>query len=182
MWRSALTEKANNLNNLLAIKLYKKHRNYVVNLSRKVKKDSFQKYMPHGSSAKNFWKFCKPFFINQITNFGDKILPVENEKVVSKNGKIAYLFNTYFNDITKGWNIGGWPISNLLCKDPLVSAIRKFEMHPSIPKIKSVFKSIRVFDFNFIGSDGISKIIISLNSTKETGGVIPTKIIKLARI
>ena len=102
MRRSALTEKASNLNNLLAIKLYKKHRNYVVNLSRKVKKDSFQKYMPHDSSAKNFWKFCKPFFINQITNFGDKILPVENEKVVSKNGKIAYLFNTYFNDITKG--------------------------------------------------------------------------------
>ena len=107
MRRSALTEKANNLNNLLAIKLYKRHRNYVASLSRKVKKDSFQKHMPHGSSSKKFWKFCKPFFINQITNFGDKILPVENENVVSINEKIAYLFNTYFNDITKGLNIGG---------------------------------------------------------------------------
>ena len=54
-------------------------------------------------------------------------------------------------------------------------------MHPSILKIKSVFKSVRVFDFNFISSDGISKIIISLDSTKKTGGVIPTKIIKLAK-
>ena len=61
--------------------------------------------MPHGSSSKNFWKFCKPFFTNQITNFDDKIMLVENEKVVSKNEEIAYLFNTYFNDITKGLNI-----------------------------------------------------------------------------
>ena len=41
MRRSALKEKANNLNDPLAIKLYKKQRNYVVNLSRKVKKDNF---------------------------------------------------------------------------------------------------------------------------------------------
>ena len=44
---------------------------------------AFQKYTPHGSSSKNFCKFCKPFFTNQITNFDDKIVLVENEKVVS---------------------------------------------------------------------------------------------------
>ena len=69
MRRSALKEKANNLNDPLAIKLYKKQRNYVVNLSRKVKKDNFQKRVLHGSSSRNFWKLCKPFFTNQITNF-----------------------------------------------------------------------------------------------------------------
>ena len=52
--------------------------------------------------------------------------------VVSKNEEIAYLFNTYFNDITKGLNIERWPISNLRCKDPLVSAIRKYEMPPPV--------------------------------------------------
>ena len=44
--------------------------------------------MPHGSTSKNLWKFCKPFFTNQITNFDDKIILVENEKVVSKNQDI----------------------------------------------------------------------------------------------
>ena len=54
MRRSALKKKANNLNNPLAVKPYKKQRNYIVSLSRKVKKDYFQKHMPHGSSSKNF--------------------------------------------------------------------------------------------------------------------------------
>ena len=53
-------------------------------------------------------------------------------------------------------------------------------MHLSILKSKSVFTSIRLFDFNFVSSDDISKIITSLYSTKMTCGVIPTKIVKLA--
>ena len=97
---------------------------------------------------------------------------VENEKIVSKN--------EIFNDITKGLNIEKWPASNLPCKDPLVNDIRKYEMHPSILKIKSVSKSIRIFDFNFVSSDDISKILTSLDLTKKTTGVIPTKIVKLA--
>ena len=129
---------------------------------------------------KNFWKFCKPFFTNQITNFDDEIMLVENEKALSKNKGIAYLFNTYFNDITKGLNIERWLTSSLSCKDPLVNAIRKYEMHPRILTIKLVFKSRRLFDFNFASRDDISKIIISLDSTKRTSGVIPTKIVKLA--
>ena len=79
--------------------------------------------MPHGSSSKNFWKFWKPFFTNQITNFDDRIILVENQKVVSKNEEIAYLFNTNLNDITKGLNIERWLTSNLPCKDLLVNAI-----------------------------------------------------------
>ena len=52
-------------------------------------------------------------------------------------------------------------------------------MHPSIVKMKSVFKSISQ-DFNFVSSYDISKIITSLDSTKKTSGIIPTKIVKLA--
>ena len=129
---------------------------------------------------KNFWKFYKPFFANQITNFDDKIMLVENEKTLSENEGIAYLFNTYFSDITKGLNIERWLTSSLPCKDPLVNAIRKYEMHPRILTIKLVFKSRRLFDFNFASSDDISKIIVSLDSTKRTSAIIPTKIVKLA--
>ena len=94
-----------------------------------------------------------------------------------------HIFSTHTSmALLKGLNIEIWSISNLPCKDPIVNAIRKNEMHPSILKIKSVFKSIRLFDFNFVSSDDISKIITSFDSTKKTSGVIPTKIVKLANI
>ena len=43
MQRSALKKKASNLNDPLPKKRYKKLRNYVVNLSRKARKDYFEK-------------------------------------------------------------------------------------------------------------------------------------------
>ena len=47
--------------------------------------------------------------------------------------------------------------------------------------MKSVSKSIRLFDFiSFGSSDETSRIIISLDSTKKTSGVISTKIVILA--
>ena len=54
-------------------------------------------------------------------------------------------------------------------------------MHPSILKInQSVFKSVKLFNFNFVSSDDISKIMSLLDLTKKTSGVIPKKIVELA--
>ena len=57
MRRSALKIKGDNSYGLLATKLYKKQRNYVVIL----RKNTFRN-MPHGLSSKNIWKFRKSFF------------------------------------------------------------------------------------------------------------------------
>ena len=176
--RSALKKRVNVSNNPEIIKLCKKQRNYVVNLSTKVKREHFQKHMPHGASSKNFWKFCKPFFSNKTNNFDNKIIPVE--KGLSKNEGIATHFNNYFNDIIKGLNIKKWCISDKLSNDPLVNAIRKYENHLSIIKIKSSIETTQLFDFNFVSSDDISKIINSMDSSKKTSGAIPVKIVKLA--
>ena len=54
----------------------------------------FRGFRVFGYALFNFWKFRKAFFTNQIKNFDDKIILVENEKVVSKNEEIVYLFNT----------------------------------------------------------------------------------------
>ena len=54
MNESALKKRANISNNLEIIKLYKKERNNVVNVSRKIKAESFEKHMPHGASPINF--------------------------------------------------------------------------------------------------------------------------------
>ena len=76
---------------------------------------------------------------------------VEKGEVVSKNEKIATHFNNYF----KGLNIKKWRISDKLSHDPLVNAIRKYENHPSIIKIKSSVETTQLFDFNFVSSDDI---------------------------
>ena len=81
--------------------------------------------MPYGTSAKSFWKFCKPFSSNKTTNFDDQ-----------------------------------------------------YENQSSVIKIKSSVKTIQLFDFNFVNSDDILKIINSLDPTKS--GAISTKIVKLA--
>ena len=47
-------------------------------------------------------------------------------------------------------------------------------------KIKSSIETTQLFDFNFVSSDDISKIINSMDSTKKTSGAIPIKIVKLA--
>ena len=62
---------------------------------------------------------------------------MEKGKVISKNENIATHFNNCFNGITEGLNIKKWSISHQLSNDALVDAIRKYENHPSIIKIKS---------------------------------------------
>ena len=180
MKQSALKKRANISNNPEITKLYKTQRNCVVNLSRKVKTEYFQNHMLHGASSKNFWTFCKPFFSNKTTNFDDKIILGEKGEVLSKNEEIATHFNNYFNNITRGLNIEKWCISENSSDDPLVNAIRKYENHPSIIKIKSSVETAQLFDFNFVSSNDISKIINSLDLTKKASGAIPTKIVKLA--
>ena len=44
--------------------------------------------MPNGTSSKNFWECCKPFFSNKTTNFDNKRILVEKEELVSKMRKL----------------------------------------------------------------------------------------------
>ena len=100
-------------------------------------------------------------------------------EVVSKNEEIATHFNNYFNDITKGLNLKKWCVKDKSSDDLLVNTIRKYENHPSIIKIKPSVERTQLFDFNFVSSDDISKIINLLDPTKRTSGAIPAKIVKL---
>ena len=84
---------------------------------------------------------------------------MEKGEVVSTNEEIATLFNNYSSDIIEELNIKKWCISDKLSDDPLVKAIREYENHPSIIKIKSSVEKILLLDFNFVSSDNISKII-----------------------
>ena len=113
--QSPSKKKANISNNPEIKKLFEKKRNYVVNLSKKVKTEYFQKHMP---------QFCKAFFSNKTTNFDVKIILVDNLLYqVSKNEEITTHFNNYFIDITKRLNIKKSSISDKLPDDLLATAI-----------------------------------------------------------
>ena len=105
---------------------------------------------------------------------------VWNEEVVSKNEEIAIYFDNYFSNKSKGLNIKIWCIWNELSDDRLANAIWKYEKHSSIIKTASYTETTQLFDFKFAKRDDISKIINSLDATKKTSGIIPTKIVKLA--
>ena len=92
---------------------------------------------------------------NKTATFDNKVILVEKGDVFSKNGEKTNHFNNYFNDITKAINIKKWCNSNKLSDDPLLNAIRKFENHPSIIKIKPHVETAQLFDFNFVNRDGI---------------------------
>ena len=148
MKQSALKKRANISNYPEIIKLYEKQRNYVVIQVEKFRQ-YFQKHMPH-SASKKFWKFCKPFFSNKTSNFDDKIILVEKWEVVSKNEEIATHFNNYLNDITKGLNTKKWYISDKLSDGRLVNAVRKYQNHPGIIKIKSSAETTQLFYFSVV--------------------------------
>ena len=62
---------------------------------------------------------------------------------------------------------------NRLGNNALVYPIEIYTFHSSITKIKSSFeKKKKLFDFNFVSSDDISKFTNSLNPTKKTKGAI----------
>ena len=69
--------------------------------------------------------------------------------------------------MTEGQKIKKWSISDKMSDDPLVNAVRKHENHPSIIKIKSFVETTQLFDFNFVSSGDICKIINSMDSTKK---------------
>ena len=64
--------------------------------------------------------------------------------------------------------------------DPISRAIVKFESHPSIIKIKTMFGDSNVFEFGETNTDTVRKLVMSLDSSKVTAGNINSKMLKLS--
>ena len=122
-----------------------------------------------------------PLFSNK-SKASNKITLSQNEKLTINDQKCAEVFNNYFNGTVKELNI---PIDQNLSNnasffdDPIIAAVRKYERHPSILKIKEKFKKHEHFYFYHANPDKMLKIIENIDSKKATQqGDIPVKIIK----
>ena len=95
-----------------------------------------------------FWKTVAPLFSNK-SKASNKITS-ENEKLIINNQKCAEVFNNYFDGIIEEPSI---PIDQNLLNDaslfddPVITAARKYERHPSILKIKEKLKNMTFFLF-----------------------------------
>ena len=103
------------------------------------------------SDDKLFWKTVKPSLSEKI-NARERISLSENGKIVKTGKGTAEVFNSFFGNIVKNFNISQYPdfdpiIENV--KDPTLKAILKYEKHPSILAIRT--KSNRNSAFSLKG-------------------------------
>ena len=115
----------------------------------------------------------------------EKIVPVENDEIISDSLHVAEKFYSYFQTSGSMESLG---ISeNKLLLNPVMEqdldvdkCIKKFASHPSIISIKRHVKIEAVFDFAPITAEDINKQIGALDP-KKNGGCIPTKLLIATR-
>ena len=155
---------------------YRKQRNLVVNMNRQAKKSYFTDTF---KSPKCFWKAVKPFF-GKSNICEERILLVENGEVVSDEGVISSIFNSYFNGITNHLDIPEVPRLIVGDLDPVSTAIDKYASHPSVLAIKAKSNSDIKFELKAVTVDTMVKEILALNPGKAGSGSISVKALRLA--
>jgi len=157
---------------------YRKQRNFVCSMNRKIKKIYFDTVASNSdNSSHNFWEICKPFFSDKSI-VSEKIILVNEDGIVNSDSTTAKLFNKYFNGITKTLDIHEWPQnSGQKTGNPVHDAISRYADHPSIIKIKYMFVG-NSFEFTNTDTETVHKLVMSLNNKKSTSGEISSKILQ----
>ena len=149
------------------------------------KKSYYAKLKPSVVCDNNFvWKTVKPRF-NEQTACIDNITLIENDAIVSNDKKVSEIFNDLFGNAVKNLNIAPYqsseslhePITN---EDAILGIIKKYEMHPSVMKIREVFSSKNnSFSFKLTDLKNVVDEIFNLDDSKVSPiDSIPSKILK----
>ena len=114
---------------------YKKQRNLCVKLLKRAKKTFYNTLdVKKVSDNKTFWKTIKPNFTEKTIK-DQKITLAEKETVISEESELAEVFINYFENVVNNLNIQR-PIFLHEHSDSMANAIKNFEQHPTILKIK----------------------------------------------
>jgi hypothetical protein len=160
--------------------LYSKQRNVCLSLLKKAKRAYFNNLNTKDiTDNKKFWTTVF-FYFSGNPKLKVKIMLIEKEEIISDDQKVAEVFNNYFNNIVPNLNIEPY-ISYSECingEDPVLSAVRKYEKHPSIIAIKNKFPNSK-FSFQVVNEEKISQLIKNLDPKKSSQkDDIPIKILK----
>ena len=111
-----------------------------MSLLRKTKKACYKNLDARNvSDNKLFWKIVKPSLSEKI-NARERISFSEKGKIVKTEKDTAEVFNNFFGNIVKKFNISQHPDSDPIIekvKDPTLKAILKYEKQPSILAIRT---------------------------------------------
>ena len=139
MLRSKLANKYHKEKSMGAKLAYNKQRNICTYLVRKAKRDYYKKLKPsHIADTKSFWKTVKPLLSEKFKS-GDSITLLEENVISHDDQQNAEIFNNFFINAVKNLNLEiNSDIINTNVKedDQILKAIKMFERHPSIIKIK----------------------------------------------
>ena len=95
---------------------------------------------------KHFWKTIESNFTDKILK-DEKIVLVEDDKVITAETNLAKIFKDHFENIVKAFIL-----NVLVIRDPVVNAIKNFSQHPSILKIKENTNFSACFSFRTVSS------------------------------
>ena len=181
MKRSRLRNKYLKSNNEENRKLYDKQRNYCVSLLRKTKKAYYENLDDRNvSDNKLFWKTVK-LSLSEKFSARERISLSENSKIVKTEKQTAEVFNNFFGNIGKNFNIPQYsdfdPVIEKV-KDPTLKAILTYEKHPSILAIRTKCNRNGAFSFKEVSFKEIEIEIrlLKLNKASQYSD-IPTKFI-----
>ena len=161
---------------------YKRMRNFCVSLVKKSKKEYYNNINTKNIiDNKKFWKTVKPMFSDKVKQT-QNISLVENENIITDHKEVAQTFNQFFINVVPNLNIT-IPNYNITITDGITDkvevAIKKYETHPSIIKIKYSIKTNKCFSFTHVTEEDVLSIVKSLDPAKSTTNKnIPIKILK----
>ena len=118
------------------------------------------------SDNRKFWKTVSPLFSEKAFHKESIILNNSN-KTISNDEELAEIFNKHFSKIVENLDIDETLASNITSSnftDPVLNAIKKYEYHPSIKKIKHFMSGKGLqFSFNFEIKNKILAVIHNLD-------------------
>ena len=114
---------------------YRQQKNYYNRLYKKTRKEYLNNLnLNNITDNKKFWRTVKPFFTDKGAR-REKIVLVEEERIINNDVEIAQTFNDFFDGAVKSLDISNNEV--LLTKiehsvGKVLDAIKEFEVHPSI--------------------------------------------------
>ena len=150
--------------------LYKKQRNFCVNLLRNAKRDYYKNLeIKHVTDNKKFWKTVRPHF-SEKHNISRNITLVEDDKILSNDSEVAKTMNDFFSFTVTNIDIKGHTYlkSEHTNIDPVIDIITNFKDHPSIEKIRERMKEKDKFSFSLVNEYSMKNEIKNLNINKPT--------------
>ena len=100
MQRTRLKNKTNKSHDERDLQRYRKQRNLIVKINRRMKKAYFKNLdLKDVTKSKQFWKTLKPMFSDSSV-VSEKIVFIENDEVIRDDQAISEHFSHYFANIT----------------------------------------------------------------------------------